>query len=103
MQKKYEFTGETKQVNGVTVKRIKAVKDFGSTKAGELGGWIENESNLSHEGNCWIADEACVYGNAHIGGDACVDREIIDGDTVIIEDDYEGDYEDDYDDEDEIL
>ena len=55
MQKKYEFTGETKQVNGVTVKRIKAVKDFGSTKAGELGGFIESEDNLSHRGNCWIA------------------------------------------------
>ena len=50
--KKYEFTGETKQWLGRTLHRIRAVADFKlaggiKVKAGELGGWIEEEENLS--------------------------------------------------------
>lgn len=47
-------------------------------KKGELGGWIEDEENLSHEGNCWVNDGcyvcggARVYENAHIAGGAKV-------------------------------
>jgi hypothetical protein len=49
---KYEFTGETKIVGGVTLKRIRALIDFPfpSIRAGTLGGWLEYEHNLSHEG-----------------------------------------------------
>ena len=41
-------------------------------KKGNLGGWIESEDNLSHDGNCWVFDEAGVYGAAEIGGNAVV-------------------------------
>lgn len=57
--KKYEFTGETKIRCGITLHRIRALKDFGVVCAGDIGGWIEKESNLSHEGNCWVYGEAC--------------------------------------------
>ncbi len=74
--KKYEFTGETKQVElllrTVILHRIRAVTDFGMVKAGELGGWIEKEENLSQEGKAWISDEAEVYGNAKISDNAHV-------------------------------
>ena len=49
--KKYELTTETLQFAGRTLHRIKAVKDFDSIKAGELGGWIEDENNLSQDDN----------------------------------------------------
>ena len=49
--KKYELTTETLQFAVRTLHRIKAVKNFGSVKAGELGGWIENEKNLSQDDN----------------------------------------------------
>ena len=52
--KKYELTNETKKVNGKTFYRIKALKDFGNIKKGELGGYVESENILSQEGNCWI-------------------------------------------------
>lgn len=39
---KYELTSETSQYAGHILYRIKALKDFGSVKAGELGGWIES-------------------------------------------------------------
>lgn len=69
---KYEFTGGTKEVMGVTVGRIRATRDFGFVNAGDLGGWIEHEDNLSHNGDCWVAEEAIVCGNAFVFDRGCV-------------------------------
>lgn len=68
MERKYEFTKETVNVNGVTLHRIQAIKDFGIVKKGDLGGFIEKEYNLSHDG------DARVYGNARAYDDAKVCR-----------------------------
>ena len=66
--KKFEFTGETKTISlffrTATLHRIRAVAEFGLVKIGDLGGWIEKEENLSHEGKAW------VWGNAKVCGDA---------------------------------
>lgn len=70
--KKYRLTEETKVINGHTLHRIESLKDFGSVKKGELGGWIEKEDNLSQNGKCWICDETKVYGNAKVFDDAWV-------------------------------
>ncbi len=45
----------TKQITNLY--HIKALKDFDDVKAGTIGG-IEKETNLSHEGNCWIYNDA---------------------------------------------
>lgn len=71
--KKYEFTGETKQVGffgNITLKRIRATMEFGIVKIGDLGGWIEKEENLSHEGDAWVYDDAEVCGDAKVCGNA---------------------------------
>ena len=71
----WEFTGETKIHFGTTLKRIRAAVEF-KLKCGlvigkgELGGWIEKESNLS--GDAWVSGNAKVYGNAEVYGDARV-------------------------------
>ena len=74
--KKFEFTGETKTISlffrTATLHRIRAVAEFGLVKIGDLGGWIEKEENLSHEGNAWVCDNAKVWGNAKVFGDAKV-------------------------------
>ena len=70
--KKYEFTGEVKVKFGVTLKRIKALIDFGIVKKDDLGGFIEKEENLSHENNAWVSGNAEVSGNARVYGDARV-------------------------------
>ena len=62
--KKYELTDETIDVSGTTLHRIKALKDFGNVKKGELGGYVESERNLSQEGNCWVCGNAKVCGDA---------------------------------------
>ena len=74
--KKYEFTGETKRVElwnrTATLHRIKATVEFGFVKVGELGGWIEKEENLSHEGKAWVWGNAEVCGDAKVWGNANV-------------------------------
>lgn len=52
MEKKYELTEETLAVDGHVLHRIKALRDFGEVKKGDLGGFIEKESNLAHDRNC---------------------------------------------------
>ena len=58
--KMYLGTSDFKMYLGMKLFRIKALVDFGNVKAGDLGGYIEKEKNLSHNGNAW------VFGNADI-------------------------------------
>ena len=69
---KFKLTKKTKEVFGVTLYQIKALKDFGDVDKGELGGWIEKESNLSQEDDAWVFGDAEVSGNAEVYGDARV-------------------------------
>ena len=64
--KKFELTTDSIKRNGVTLYRIKSLIDFEDVKAGDLGGYVEKEENLSQSGNAW------VYGNAEVSGDAWV-------------------------------
>ena len=73
MSKKYELTSETIETDeGITLYRIKALKDFGNVNKGDLGGFIESEDNLSQEGITWVYDNARVFGNAVVFGNALV-------------------------------
>ena len=56
------------------VHRIRALRDIPEigVKAGDLGGFIEDEGNLSHYGTCWVHDNAVVYDNGHVQEDAQV-------------------------------
>ncbi len=73
---KYELTNVVMRVAGRELRRIRALKDFDDVKAGDLGGFIADESNLSQEGNCWVGgsakvlDDAWVHGDARVYGDA---------------------------------
>lgn len=87
MDKKYELTDETMEFDGPDphiLHRIRALKDFtlnafgGDVKAGDLGGWIESEDNLSQKGKCWVSKNAKVYGGAKVYEDAIVtDRALV--------------------------
>lgn len=62
---KFELTAEfVTNVFGKKLFRIKALVAFGNVEKGELGGFIEKEDNLSHDGDAW------VYGNAWVSGNA---------------------------------
>ena len=80
MEKKYELTSETKIVQGTVLHRIRALRGFGYVRVGDLGGWVENESNLSHDGACWVADDATVKDRAEVKDNAKVeDFAVVDG------------------------
>lgn len=65
--KKYEILKEDSiKVGNHTLYRIKALREFGDVAAGELGGYIESEKNLSHRGSCWIYNDSKVYEDAEI-------------------------------------
>ena len=70
--KKYELTEETTNIFGKTLHRIRATRDFSNVHAGDLGGFIEDERNLSHDENAWVCGNALVGGNAWVGGNALV-------------------------------
>ena len=72
MSKKFEMTDGFIEYGARKLHRIKALKDFGHVKAGDIGGYIEKESNLSHDGNAWINDNAKVCGDARVCGDAII-------------------------------
>jgi UDP-3-O-[3-hydroxymyristoyl] glucosamine N-acyltransferase len=67
MDLKYELLPETSiQIKKSTLYRIKALRSFSNIKKGDVGGYIEKESNLSHYGVCWIFDEAKVFEDAQV-------------------------------------
>ena len=72
MEKKYILTEETKEVGGHILHKIQAVRDFGDVQKGNLGGWVESEENLSHDGDCWIFDNGWVFGNGRVSDDGWV-------------------------------
>lgn len=87
--KKYIITAETVQIGARTLHRIKALRDikkgrFIIARKGELGGYIESESNLSQDGEAWVSGDAAVYGNAKVYGNArvCEEAEIY-GDALV--------------------
>ena len=78
MNRKYELMPETTEINGTLCRRIRAIRDFGDIAEGDIGGFVESEWNLSHEGDCWIyqdavaCEDSCVSDNASLFGDAGV-------------------------------
>lgn len=96
MNKKYILTDETRLVEGRTLHRIKALAGFDAgflkVKAGELGGWIQSEENLSHEGTAWVFDDACIMDSGKIVNSAKVyetaivrDKAVVAGTAVVCE------------------
>ena len=71
--KKFELTSEfVTNIFGTKLFRIKALVEFGDVEAGELGGYVEKEENLDHDGDAWVCGNARVYGDARVCGNARV-------------------------------
>lgn len=57
----------------ITLYRIRARRAVGTrARKGDLGGYVQSLDNLAQEGDCWLADHACVMGEARIWGQAWV-------------------------------
>lgn len=65
--KKYRLLdSDTKVFFGRTLFRIQALNSFGNVQEGDLGGYIEKEKNLSHDGNAWVYNNAQVFDEARV-------------------------------------
>jgi len=89
MVKKYEITSDCKTVDNVKVCRVKALKDIDITlnevKKGDLGGFVENENNLSQEGKSWVKDDAVVMGKANVSDDALIRDNAVVRDHAVVQ------------------
>lgn len=85
----YQYDGCKKSV---FLRQIIAIVDFNDVKAETAGGWIDNETVLAQEGNCWIYDHNAVAfagtvisGNARITGSCELWGEVCISDNVWID------------------
>lgn len=83
--KKYELIKESETIlMGREVFRVKALKNFGNVNAGDVGGWVCSENNLSQEGDCWIYDDAKCLDNSRVYDNAKMyDNSIMFGNSVM--------------------
>jgi len=84
MTQKYKITDEIRKIGATILYRIEALKNFGNVKAGDKGGWIEKEGNLSQVDDCWVYGPTWVYGTAWVYGDAMVSGDAMVGDNARI-------------------
>ncbi|MDU7586887.1 MAG: hypothetical protein E7K47_05750 [Acidovorax sp.] len=83
---------------GTTLRRVRALRDIPmyGVKAGDLGGYIESEANLSQSGDCWVGGQARVWQGARVndcaiikdhaqasGNAALMDFALMDGYTTV--------------------
>jgi len=85
MLKKYELTNPIIH-NDQKLYQIKALRDFSDVKAGDLGGFVMSEENLSHEGNCWIYNDAIATDHARVMDDALMASEATLKDYAVLSD-----------------
>lgn len=107
-EKELEMTNQKFEITDIAhekypfLYRIRALRDIGTeVKAGDLGGFVEHEGNLSFEpgDNSWIYHDATVAGDGYVEknamlrdravvcGHACVSRKAILGGDARAEDD----------------
>ena len=80
MNKKYEIT-DIAHEKYPFLHRIRALRDIGSeVKAGDLGGFVEGEGNLSFE----QGDDAWIFHDAIAAGEGCVDKSSILRDRAVV-------------------
>jgi len=67
--------------------RIRALRDVGrQVKAGDLGGFVERENNLSFEAEdeAWIFDDAICAGDGYVDKDSCLrERAVVCGHAYV--------------------
>lgn len=81
--RKYRLSEEQRafsyQVDGckksVLLRQIIALTDFNDVKTGTTGGWVDDDTVLAQDGNCWIYDQnaiafagTIISGNVRITG-----------------------------------
>lgn len=73
------------QFEGRTLHRIRYLRQTSRfIKKDDIGGWIESESNFSHDEECYILNEAKVFGNARVTQNGTVENNAIVKDNALL-------------------
>ena len=81
---KYELTDNVRFHRGEKLYQIRALRDFDNVKVGDLGGYVAGEHNLSHDGNCWLAQRSISCGNGRVTENAWgMDDTVIKDDGIL--------------------
>lgn len=94
--KKFELIDDdTVVVDGVTLYRVRAVREFGGArrgcpvvvvKRGELGGYVASEDCLSQEGLAWVYNDAKIV-DGYVGGSSSLfGRAVLKGGARLVHD-----------------
>lgn len=87
LEQKRPFTimqGEVKCT--LWLRQIEALVDFADVRAGQRGGWLEEEDLLSQAGNCWVYNQnSILYGGAWVTHNARITGECVIGQGAIID------------------
>lgn len=90
MSKKYELlTDDTVPGRVSSLYRIRALRDIPEigVSMSDLGGYIQSENNLSHNGDAWVQEDARVDDKARVFGNAQVrDTALVDGNAQVYDD-----------------
>lgn len=79
VNKKFKL-GETVEVDGHSLRRLVALRNFNDVREGDQGGLIKSETMLNPEDESWVYGDSAVYGEgSYITGDS----EIYDNATVV--------------------
>lgn len=62
--------------------QVRALRDFGRVKAGELGCFVENKFSLSQTGTVWPDTETVIFNRGSVSGDGVVERCVVYCSTV---------------------
>lgn len=76
-----------REEDGKKLYPIRALKDFGNVKKGDLGGYIEDSSCLSSKGDCWVGKNSIVFSGCKVTENAILDGNIeLRGRTTVSDD-----------------
>lgn len=63
----------------LTFYRLRAMRDFGTVKKGDFGGYVQEPDALSIKGTCWADRGSFILQGAHLSGQAFLQSSVLSG------------------------
>jgi len=67
---KCELIACDRKYKGIHLLRVRALRDFGDVKAGDVGGCVQDRRNISQNGDCWLSYDCVIIGRGRLQANA---------------------------------
>jgi hypothetical protein len=74
----------TRTFKGRKLFQIEALKDFANVCTGDLGGYVQHESNLSQRGSCWIYNDGIAMDTSRVTNSASIHGQAVVKDSALL-------------------